>query len=416
MTAEPPGPRPVRSRSRRLDRARRARRDGQHVDARLAAAGPRPDRRGRERLAVARPGRRAPPGLPAVRLPTRSRLRAAARWCSPRSRTCRSTPTGARSTPPRSSTPASTGLRRDPGRPGLRLVPRPGPARRRRHAGAGAPRPRRRRRPRRAAHGPRRCRRGDGRPCHGARDAGVRRGGAPGSGARAARAAGGHRRRARGDGGGQPGRTAGRARRAPRSMVCSDGWPRRRTSARRSTAWAAPPSTCSRRWAEPAVPTPRASPPGSTATSRRTRSPTHVAKYFRNALREDTLLRVCTGGIVFLPGAAGTVQEIFQDACENYYAEPDRRAPMVLVGERVLDRHLPRLAAARGAGRREGVRRRGVPRRLLGGCRRRPRAMSAPVRAQGQGRPTPGATRRRSGSGRPGVPGRAPRFAMRGGR
>jgi predicted Rossmann-fold nucleotide-binding protein len=69
--------------------------------------------------------------------------------------------------------------------------------------------------------------------------------------------------------------------------------------------------------------------------------PTHVAKYFRNALREDTLLHVCTGGIVFLPGAAGTVQEIFQDACENYYAEPERRTPMVLVGEEYWTRTFP---------------------------------------------------------------------------
>lgn len=56
------------------------------------------------------------------------------------------------------------------------------------------------------------------------------------------------------------------------------------------------------------------------------------AKYFRNAIREDTLLRVCTAGIVFLPGAAGTVQELFQDACENFYAEQTARAPMVLLG------------------------------------------------------------------------------------
>jgi predicted Rossmann-fold nucleotide-binding protein len=69
--------------------------------------------------------------------------------------------------------------------------------------------------------------------------------------------------------------------------------------------------------------------------------PTHVAKYFRNALREDTLLHVCDGGIVFLPGAAGTVQEIFQDACENYYAEPERRTPMVLVGEEYWTRTFP---------------------------------------------------------------------------
>ncbi len=66
-----------------------------------------------------------------------------------------------------------------------------------------------------------------------------------------------------------------------------------------------------------------------------------IAKYFRNALREDTLLQVCGGGIVFLPGSAGTVQEIFQDACENYYAEPSARAPMVLVGRRHWTEELP---------------------------------------------------------------------------
>ena len=60
----------------------------------------------------------------------------------------------------------------------------------------------------------------------------------------------------------------------------------------------------------------------------------HVAKYFKNAVREDVLLHVCTGGIVFLPGQAGTVQEVFQDACENYYAGPGSVAPMVLVGVR----------------------------------------------------------------------------------
>ena len=41
---------------------------------------------------------------------------------------------------------------------------------------------------------------------------------------------------------------------------------------------------------------------------------------------------MCDAGIVFLPGAGGTVQEIFQDACENYYADPSAVAPMVLVG------------------------------------------------------------------------------------
>ena len=57
-----------------------------------------------------------------------------------------------------------------------------------------------------------------------------------------------------------------------------------------------------------------------------------IAKYFQNSVREDTLLRHCTAGIVFLPGAAGTVQEVFQDACENYYSDTATAAPMVLVG------------------------------------------------------------------------------------
>ena len=57
-----------------------------------------------------------------------------------------------------------------------------------------------------------------------------------------------------------------------------------------------------------------------------------IAKYFRNAIREDVLLQVCRGGIVFLPGAAGTVQELFQAACSNYYASAETVAPMVLVG------------------------------------------------------------------------------------
>lgn len=68
---------------------------------------------------------------------------------------------------------------------------------------------------------------------------------------------------------------------------------------------------------------------------------THIAKYFKNAIREDVLLHLATAGIVFLPGAAGTVQEVFQDACENYYADPSSVAPMVLVGRDYWTRTLP---------------------------------------------------------------------------
>ncbi|TWG96814.1 putative Rossmann-fold nucleotide-binding protein [Nocardioides sp. J9] len=86
---------------------------------------------------------------------------------------------------------------------------------------------------------------------------------------------------------------------------------------------------------------------------------TDVAKYFRNALREAILLQVCDAGIVFLPGAGGTVQEVFQDACENYYAPEDEVAPMVLVGKTYWTQTLPAWpllqALARGRAMEEHV-------------------------------------------------------------
>ncbi|MFJ6077245.1 LOG family protein [Pseudarthrobacter sp. NPDC092419] len=68
---------------------------------------------------------------------------------------------------------------------------------------------------------------------------------------------------------------------------------------------------------------------------------THLAKYFANAIREAILLELCRGGIVFLPGAAGTVQEIFQDACENYYGAREKVTPMVLVGREHWENRYP---------------------------------------------------------------------------
>jgi predicted Rossmann-fold nucleotide-binding protein len=68
---------------------------------------------------------------------------------------------------------------------------------------------------------------------------------------------------------------------------------------------------------------------------------THIAKYFANSIREAVLLDVCQGGIIFLPGAAGTVQEIFQDACENYYGAREKVTPMVLVGTRYWTQDYP---------------------------------------------------------------------------
>ena len=45
----------------------------------------------------------------------------------------------------------------------------------------------------------------------------------------------------------------------------------------------------------------------------------HIAKYFSNSIREDGMLAVATAGVVFAPGGAGTMQEIFQDAAQNAY-------------------------------------------------------------------------------------------------
>ncbi len=107
-------------------------------------------------------------------------------------------------------------------------------------------------------------------------------------------------------------------------------WPPSRRSGPRSTTGCAPPSPCAS--GSPAAPTRSASRPGSTGTSRPTCSPTPSPSTCATRVRESVLLEVCHAGIVFLPGRAGTVQEVFQDACENYYADESSVAPMVLVG------------------------------------------------------------------------------------
>lgn len=55
------------------------------------------------------------------------------------------------------------------------------------------------------------------------------------------------------------------------------------------------------------------------------------AKYFANSVREDGLLTVATGGVVYTPGSAGTVQEVFQDYTHNHYGSLGPPAPMVFL-------------------------------------------------------------------------------------
>lgn len=59
---------------------------------------------------------------------------------------------------------------------------------------------------------------------------------------------------------------------------------------------------------------------------------TCIAKYFSNPLREDGLLSIAVDGVVYAPGWAGTVQEIFQDATQNVYRVVDGRiSPMAFL-------------------------------------------------------------------------------------
>jgi len=58
---------------------------------------------------------------------------------------------------------------------------------------------------------------------------------------------------------------------------------------------------------------------------------TKIAKYFANSVREEGLLAVAKGGIVFTPGSAGTIQEIFQDATQNHYMSFDVASPMIFL-------------------------------------------------------------------------------------
>ncbi|HEX3780914.1 MAG TPA: hypothetical protein VHX38_14705 [Pseudonocardiaceae bacterium] len=57
------------------------------------------------------------------------------------------------------------------------------------------------------------------------------------------------------------------------------------------------------------------------------------AKYFANSVREDGLLSVATAGVIYTPGSAGTVQEVFQDYTKNHYGSLGPAAPMVFLGK-----------------------------------------------------------------------------------
>jgi predicted Rossmann-fold nucleotide-binding protein len=58
---------------------------------------------------------------------------------------------------------------------------------------------------------------------------------------------------------------------------------------------------------------------------------TDIAKYFENSVREEGLLAIAQGGVIYAEGNGGTVQEIFQDANQNYYRTYGKaKSPMIL--------------------------------------------------------------------------------------
>ncbi|MFY1635219.1 LOG family protein [Solwaraspora sp. WMMB335] len=66
-----------------------------------------------------------------------------------------------------------------------------------------------------------------------------------------------------------------------------------------------------------------------------------VAKYFSNAIREDTILRLARGGIVFAPGRAGTIQEVYQAATKTFYGTDGDSGPYVFLDRAFWTETLP---------------------------------------------------------------------------
>jgi predicted Rossmann-fold nucleotide-binding protein len=68
---------------------------------------------------------------------------------------------------------------------------------------------------------------------------------------------------------------------------------------------------------------------------------TDIAKYFANSAREAGLVTIAHDGLIFAPGSAGTIQEIFQDAAQNHYATTGYASPMVFLDEEYWSRTKP---------------------------------------------------------------------------
>ena len=68
---------------------------------------------------------------------------------------------------------------------------------------------------------------------------------------------------------------------------------------------------------------------------------THIAKYFDNSIREDSILTIAKGGIIYSPGSAGTMQEIFQEAVQNHYLSFGYASPMIFMNKQYWTEDMP---------------------------------------------------------------------------
>lgn len=66
-----------------------------------------------------------------------------------------------------------------------------------------------------------------------------------------------------------------------------------------------------------------------------------IAKLFQNSVREDLLLTIAYGGLIFAPGSAGTMQEIFQEAVQNHYLTLGISSPMVFLDSHFWTEDMP---------------------------------------------------------------------------
>ena len=68
---------------------------------------------------------------------------------------------------------------------------------------------------------------------------------------------------------------------------------------------------------------------------------THIAKFFENSIRENHILTLPFGGIIYTPGSAGTMHEIFRDAEQNHYLSYGFSSPMIFLGTKFWTEEIP---------------------------------------------------------------------------